>query len=927
MKPDNQSTSRRNMQRSRGRSQAAAILAGKSRSSEPGENFFSSSWVMWSSTMLTLTLILLLFTPYTHQLDEIKNVLLQLFPPLLLLAGVILTDFSKLTWKRHGSLFLLGMFTSWMVLSWGLNSYKLVGERVVWFFAGTATFAYVFGLFLDSEIKLRKTVVWLVNLILLSCVFGLLLRSGWFSEWIYGKMQNPYWQTPERAPWITLVYTLFSASGELYSFVLNSDFYAAYLLISLPLTLSMFFVENRVIYKFLAMLAFFLTVTCIVISNSNDTYIACAVMVPFYAYIAVKMVKEWNFTRRFGWSFLLCLFLMLATVVIMMYPVFSSTFSFKMDAFEGRRVLFGGGFWPWLYGSDYTRTHISPLSVIFGVGPGGYRHYFPWFRRPDFFDQQINNVTTFGHNWYLDLLLETGLVGLVLFVAFQVRIFSDALRQIYSTSSRTHLFYQLAFTAGLLGLAIQNYSSPANRWAVVGVMFFAYLGISIAIKNLDETDDETPAKPKTLGGIPVYQIAKAATLIFAVVFVWRCANPATGQSYSYWAAAKANSLGNKLMERADMYPKSSSEKAEYLNMAQKFFEKAISENPTFATSYYKLGHVYNQLGEKEKAIAVYEELNKINPSYSEVHLNLGVMYNTKADDVLDKYRQLDTKINELKTKLQTARGAERDQIRQEIGEKTKSLEEAPELIGKEQTEAMEKSYASMKMAAAQSLKPNTQFLAGYLGEKLAGIYDRVGEKEKAENIRNDVKQYYLSIINYKPKLEEVQLDQKEKYPTAQEHLVDLAIETGKPEEAISALQAMIYENSDNNTNLSQLMKIYDALGQENEKEEFLKNLTHDDPTNASLRGLLAEVYKKSGDQADYIKELRKIEILEKDNLENLRSLEGAYRAAGDTAKAEEYNEKIVKAGGSLTPPALTTESVTTTSPQATVLETSPTQSQ
>ena len=73
MKPDNQSTSRRNAQRPRGKSQAAAILAGKRRERTIGENFLSSSWVMWGASMLTITLILLLFTPYTHQLDEIKN--------------------------------------------------------------------------------------------------------------------------------------------------------------------------------------------------------------------------------------------------------------------------------------------------------------------------------------------------------------------------------------------------------------------------------------------------------------------------------------------------------------------------------------------------------------------------------------------------------------------------------------------------------------------------------------------------------------------------------------------------------------------------------------------------------------------------------------------------------------------------------------
>ena len=59
-----------------------------------------------------------------------------------------------------------------------------------------------------------------------------------------------------------------------------------------------------------------------------------------------------------------------------------------------------------------------------------------------------------------------------------------------SATRRTgsHQFYQIACIAGLSGVALQNFFSPNNRWAVAGMMYWTMFGLSMGIARLDMPD-------------------------------------------------------------------------------------------------------------------------------------------------------------------------------------------------------------------------------------------------------------------------------------------------------------------------------------------------------------------------------------------------------------------------------------------------------
>ncbi len=837
----------------------------------PKEDYFTFEWMLLFATYVVMSLIFFLFTPYTHQLDEIKNMFLMSLPPFLFAAAVYGKDLRQFRWPAHASTFLLGLLILEMFISWVINPLprgatgffdaisqwigtpmRMTSERVVWFQLSCMTFTLVFAWYMDSEAKLRKTMLFYVWTAFAAVLIGLFLFAGrGFTDAIYAAMKGSKFWSPQAK---NLVLTL-ASSKEMYSTILNSDFFAAYLVMTLPIPLSMFFIERRLALRAMAAMTFLLMNVCLVFTNSNDSFMSVIfITYPLYFLLIFRHFRKVNISSRLIATFLVGSAVLFLTVFILMVPKLSQTWDFKTAAFDGRKILWSGGFWPWLYRDDPTKSHLDILSILFGTGPGGYRFYFPVFRRADFFDNQINNVTTFGHNYYLDYLLEFGAVGLLLFLGFYGRVLYDGIRQTRTSNNELVCYYQVAVVAGLSGIALQNFFSPNNRWAVCGMIYWSLFGLSMGMHNMEVSSESSAARFR----MPTW--AKPAAYVIAVLFFVR----SVPQGINHFQGAMEHGLALTYMELADYREE---DKSLYLQRAKEHFLKAISYNPTFASSYYKLGHVLNQLGDIDGAIKIYEALDRVFPHYSEIHLNLGIMYSVKA----------------------------------------------AELEGVRKLEMLERAYAQIKEAARQELKPNVQWIAGMIGKQLAELYesarDATTPKDLAEEIKKrdpngtrateiyeELKTYYRNIIEYEPKLEEYRVERKKYYDRAYRELVALALLTNKLDEAEELLAKLYQQDPSKVEYLAQLLALYDKQGKQKEKIDFLTNAVHGAPTDLALRQVLAEAYYEAKDLRNYIAELRRMEILDPKNKYALTHLLQAYRDRGDAQKVAEYTEKVRSIG-------------------------------
>lgn len=803
--------------------------------------------ILLYGTFAVVTLIFFLFTPYTYMLDDIKNSLLYSLAPALLLGAVFLGDFSRISWKTHASTMLLGLFVVAHLVSFAVNPHRVVGETVLWFQVACMTFTVVFALFVNSEIKLRRTMMFMVIICAVSTLIGLFLYAGKdFTGQIYDYATEHKWSRE----WRTLFYT-FSHSKEMYSTILNSDFYAAFIIMTMPITLSIFFVEERLFIKTLAVATFLLMCVCLVFTNSNDSLMALVfIMCPMYFVMCFWYRDQLNLSKQLLLTFFVCGVFLALTVFVLMLPKLAVTWDFKAKAWAGREVLWLGGFWPWIYRNDYTMTNIDWTSIFFGTGPGGYRFYFPVFRHPDFFDNQINNVTTFGHNYYLDMLLEFGLCGLGLFLLFYLRVLYDGFRQIRLTQNRVHRLYQMAMVTGLCGIALQNFFSPNNRWAVCGMIFYSMFGFSMALHHLDNPG--VPAPDSDVRAHRRLRIVRGALYVLAVCFLVR----SFPFGIRYFEGAVTDCMARQLMETAPYRPQS--EQATYMQASRLLFERAIKANPSFATSYYRLAHVLSSLGETDEAIRVYTKLHEINPHYSEIHYNFGTIYYAKA-----------------------------------LGQS-----------GAEQIKTMEKSYEHLKEAARQELKPNVQQRAGSVCRELAKLYESAGRENDATRLYREARQYYWNIVNYEPRIVECVADRKKYYGEAEKEIARLAYRTGDLDEAEKMFERMYWEDPSRAEYLNALLAFFDSGSKLAKKRDFLEKAVHADPLDVALRKRLADTYKQMGDAAAYRRELQKIEVLEPGNRTALAGIYLASKLAGQQDRADKYAAKLRDIG--LDPERLTT---------------------
>jgi tetratricopeptide (TPR) repeat protein len=74
------------------------------------------------------------------------------------------------------------------------------------------------------------------------------------------------------------------------------------------------------------------------------------------------------------------------------------------------------------------------------------------------------------------------------------------------------------------------------------------------------------------------------------------------------------------------------------------YKQSLRYNPTFITTYYKMAHAYNAIGDEESALKTYQELQRYSPDYSQAHFNLGIVHSalaqkTKDQTVAGKHRE------------------------------------------------------------------------------------------------------------------------------------------------------------------------------------------------------------------------------------------------------------------------------------------------
>ncbi len=613
---------------------------------EPPTGGMSALWGVFSAVILALVVAL---TPFTHQLDDIKDWIMHV-------GGAVLLA-MWLWFRRAGSipeppaivLWSFGGFVGACVLSTLLQGYPFLlgmadwnnpggdallfkralaatGIEVTWFYTAVAGFVLAGASIASARGMIERSMrLWLMTAFA-TTAFGLFHYGGgmnaMYDAFFAGRGQ------PTR--FSSLIYT-FARNREMLSTILNPQFFGNFLVMIMPVSASAMILatlelgeRSRRGESILApsfwiaagATGAIMSLMCVYLTFQKSSLYLIPPILLIYV-LAIEFGTRFKISRIPGSGlFLACLLVTAGVVFSLSKTDFQTKIISLSDSVGPRAIIFGGA---WKQFLDYP---------ILGAGPGSFRILFPTYRDPEFHLNRIAHVTAYSHNWALDMLAEVGIVGFGFYAALLAWILVAGVRAIRTCPDHGLRVAVIGYMVGLLAILIGNLATPMSRWPVGAGSLHAFAGLAAGTiaTALRATGAPAPARPWNAS----WQAAiVVAGILFAVATI--------PHQNKLWRAGLLHSAGLELLDDADDMARAAASDRDLRAMATDKYRRAaqsfsdsLQNDPTRATTYYKLGYTLNRMGDVDGALKAYRSLQLYSPDYSEIHYNVGLLCQSAA---------------------------------------------------------------------------------------------------------------------------------------------------------------------------------------------------------------------------------------------------------------------------------------------------------
>lgn len=354
---------------------------------------------------------------------------------------------------------------------------------------------------------------------------------------------------------------------------------AGFLLLVMPLSISMGFVgRSRFERIFCGFISFPLILWCLILTFSKGGWVSAVLSMVVFVFIWLTVIKRVK-KNVVAIGVTICVLIFILLIVFDCLP--KATFSGFIGSF-GVRV----GYW----------KSIPPMVrdfFLIGSGPGTFGIMYPGYRI------LLGRETQMAHNNYLQVLVETGVFGLVAFLWIWIRFLRRGIRLIFAEKVDRMLI--LACFAGIIGFLIQGFVDFGLYVPGITMTVFLFLGLIEAKENVR----------------PLQFSVKKGTKVFLTIVIL------TVTTYMMWAVRRPM-LGERCFGRAIVCTR----KGE-LDKSISLLKKAIEYCPQHAKYYFQLGLIYE--GKKgrvflNKAIESYEMAVRYNPYMASYHSKLSLLY-------------------------------------------------------------------------------------------------------------------------------------------------------------------------------------------------------------------------------------------------------------------------------------------------------------
>jgi len=498
------------------------------------------------------------------------------------------------------SLFLLFIFGTLSAL-WSVNFDFSFSKWLLWLIAA---FSFILALNLSTD-----------NNSLIKLSWGLILTAGFIA--VIGILQylfDPFSLAQNSSPASTFG---------------NKNVAIQPLILILPLSIFLFLskqVENLKAWVLITITS--LVVVYIFYATTRSAWLAVSVELILIAlYLIANRIKlsewiDWNKNKGYATIFGILIILLLINLPTNSFSnnftpnnlsvEISETIYSLTDSVSGQAITSSS----LRYEIWQTALNMFYDSPLIGTGLGSYSQnlanegYATWV---------INN-TTHPHNDLLELAVEVGLIGLVIFTTVAISLIIGIFKIIKNTSSDVNFFYFLLFVALVGSFINMQFSSPYQM--TFPLLLFGLFSGLIA-KQVDNTVE--PYKIITFSLKVVYKkiILGITTSLILIIFYF---------TYYFWINAY-----NKLEE---------------INISKDFNQIEIVETPVYHGGMpgilYSLGGSYFQGGRYKESSQIDEQLLKVWPNHLDALWRLGfakhkLNQNNEALEIAEKLKELEPK--------------------------------------------------------------------------------------------------------------------------------------------------------------------------------------------------------------------------------------------------------------------------------------------
>lgn len=244
----------------------------------------------------------------------------------------------------------------------------------------------------------------------------------------------------------------------------NATYFSGFIVILVPLILSWIVIEKKSPLKRITMIILTVSfVYLLVMTETRSSWVAFVVSVILFAFLEFK-------SATLRWLMVGGLVVTALLAVLLFPDIFQRRFEevlkLTVPGSIVRRMLFYEAAW---------KGFLS--SPLFGYGVGNTVVSLPFFRSPDYWMTQAEDIVSHLHNEYLEVLSETGIIGFLPWATLFV-VYFIGMRRAIKTHQKSERTLLIGYLCAVVACFIDNLTSMNLRVPPVAVMFWFIIAVS-----------------------------------------------------------------------------------------------------------------------------------------------------------------------------------------------------------------------------------------------------------------------------------------------------------------------------------------------------------------------------------------------------------------------------------------------------------------